>query len=71
MSNQISNNKHGIIIRKETKEDYYATELCILRAFWNTHVPGCNEHLMVHKLRQSPDYLPEISRVTELLRPVP
>ena len=67
MSNNISNNnKHNIIIRKETKEDYYATELCTLRAFWNIHGPGCNEHLMVHKLRKSPDYLPEISRVAEL-----
>ena len=57
---------NNIIIRKETKEDYYNTELCTLRAFWNIHGPGCNEHLMVHKLRQSEDYLPEISRVAEL-----
>ena len=56
----------NIIIRKETKDDYYNTELCTLRAFWNIHGPGCNEHLMVHKLRQSEDYLPEISRVAEL-----
>ena len=61
-----SNNNHQIIIRKETKEDYYATELCTLRAFWNIHGPGCNEHLMVHKLRDSKDYLPGISRVAEL-----
>ena len=57
---------NNIIIRKETKDDYYATELCTLRAFWNIHGPGCNEHLMVHKLRDSKDYLPEISRVAEL-----
>ncbi len=57
---------NNIIIRKETKEDYYATEHCVLRAFWNIHGPGCNEHLMVHKLRESKDYLPEISRVAEL-----
>ena len=57
---------NNIIIRKETEDDYYATELCTLRAFWNIHGPGCNEHLMVHKLRDSEDYLPEISRVAEL-----
>ena len=66
-NNTNSNNKNNnIIIRKETKEDYYATELCTLRAFWNIHGPGCNEHLMIHKLRDSKDYLPEISRVAEL-----
>ncbi len=32
---------NNIIIRKETKEDYYATELMTMRAFWNLHGPGC------------------------------
>ncbi len=56
----------NIVIREERKEDYKATELMVMRAFWNLHGPGCNEHLLVHKLRTSPDYLPEISRVAEL-----
>ncbi len=55
-----------IIIRKETKEDFYQTEHMVLRAFWNIHGPGCNEHLLVHKLRDSEDYIPELSRVAEL-----
>ena len=55
-----------IIIRKETKEDYYATELMTMRAFWNIHGPGCNEHLLVNKLRNADGYLPELSRVAEL-----
>lgn len=55
----------NIIIRKETKEDYYATELMTMRAFWNIHDPGCNEHLLVHKLRDAEEYLPELSRVAE------
>ena len=55
-----------IIIREERKEDYKATELMTMRAFWNIHGPGCNEHLLVHKLRGSEDYLPAISRVAEL-----
>ena len=37
-----------------------------MRAFWNLHGPGCNEHLLVHKLRESEDYLPDLSRVAEL-----
>ena len=55
-----------IIIREERKEDYKATELMTMRAFWNIHGPGCNEHLLVHKLRESEYYLPSISRVAEL-----
>lgn len=55
-----------IIIRKERKEDYQETEHMVMRAFWNLHGPGCNEHLLVHKLRNDQCYLPEISRVAEL-----
>ncbi len=32
-------------------------------AFWNLYVPGCNEHLIVHRLRQSPDLIPELNFV--------
>lgn len=63
MLNTITNR---VIIRKETKEDYYNTELMTLRAFWNLHGPGCNEHLLVNKLRSADEYLPELSRVAEL-----
>lgn len=50
-------------IRKETEKDYHATEELCLRAFWNLHGPGCDEHLLVRKLRIHEDYLPEISRI--------
>lgn len=55
-----------IIIREERKEDFKETELVTMRAFWNIHGPGCNEHLLVHKLRTAEEYLPGISRVAEL-----
>ena len=32
-------------------------------AFWNKHHLGCDEHYLVHKLRQDKDYLPELSRI--------
>ena len=57
---------NNIMIREERKEDYKATELLAMRAFWNIHGPGCNEHLLVHKLRTAKEYLPQISRVAEL-----
>lgn len=54
------------IIRPERPKDYYQTEHMVMRAFWNIHGPGCNEHLLVRILRDSDDYLPELSRVAEL-----
>lgn len=57
--------KKEIIIRKETPADYAETEYMTLKAFWNLHGPGCNEHLLVHKVRESEIYLPELSRVAE------
>jgi len=67
-NNMIRENKalNNIIIRKETPQDYKKTELMTMRAFWNIFGPGCNEHLLVHILRESKDYIPEISRVAEL-----
>ncbi len=55
-----------LIIRPERPADYHHTELITQRAFWNLHNPGCNEHLLVRKLRTDPAYLPELSRVAEL-----
>lgn len=55
--------KENILIRKETEKEYHQTEEVVLRAFWNKYRLGCNEHLLVHKLRDSEVYLPELSRV--------
>ena len=56
---------NNIIIRKETKDDYFNAEHMVLRANWNIHGPGCNEHYLVHLLRGADEYLPELSRVAE------
>lgn len=55
----------NLIIRKEKEEDYLKTEYMTKKAFWNLHVPGCDEHYLVHILRESKDYIPELSRVAE------
>lgn len=55
-----------IIIRKETEKDYKASELMTMRAFWNIHGAGCNEHYLLHIIRKSSDYLPELSRIAEV-----
>lgn len=55
--------REKLVIREEKENEYHKTEEVALRAFWNKHHLGCNEHLLVHKMRYSEGYLPELSRV--------
>ena len=52
-------------IRLEREDDYRAVENLTREAFWNHHVPGCNEHYLAHVLRQSDCFLPELDFVAE------
>ena len=52
-----------IIIRPELQSDHFENENVTREAFWNLFVPGCNEHVLVHKLREHPDYLQDLSFV--------
>jgi putative acetyltransferase len=49
--------------RLATPEDYETTEGITRESFWNKYQPGADEHYLLHKIRQSPDYLPELSYV--------
>ena len=40
--------------------DYRQVEELTREAFWDLYKPGCDEHLMVHQLRKSPAYIPEL-----------
>lgn len=53
----------SITLRRETQEDYRAVESITREAFWNLHVPGCDEHYLTHVLRKSPDFIPELDFV--------
>ena len=53
-----------LILRKETKEDYLETENLVREAFWNKYMPGCDEHLFLHELRDKKSYLPNLSLIT-------
>ena len=55
-----------INIRLETPADYATIELVTREAFWNHHVPGCDEHYLAHVLRQAECFLPELDFVAEL-----
>jgi len=56
----------SFLIRHERKEDYKLVEEITREAFWNLYFPGCNEHYLVHKIRQHEDYLPQLSFVIEV-----
>lgn len=42
----------------------------VREAFFNRYRPGCDEHGLVHKLRQAPDFLPWHSLVAEYERAI-
>ncbi len=52
-----------IQIRLERPVDYRETEHVTREAFWNQYSPGCNEHFLLHVMRDCPVFLPELDFV--------
>jgi putative acetyltransferase len=50
-------------LRLERPEDYREVENLTREAFWDVHVPGCDEHYLAHVMRSHPDFLPELDHV--------
>jgi predicted N-acetyltransferase YhbS len=57
--------KDTVLIRLETARDHREVENVTREAFWNHHVPGCDEHYLAHVLRNSTCFLPELDFVAE------
>ena len=55
----------NLIIRNEKENDYGTVEKMVREAFWNLYVPGCNEHFVLHNLRNSSDFIPELDFIAE------
>ncbi|MBN1968218.1 MAG: N-acetyltransferase [Candidatus Delongbacteria bacterium] len=55
-----------MIIRNEEERDFRTVEEITKRAFWNLHSPGCNEHYLVHVMRDHEDFIPELDYVLEI-----
>ena len=55
----------NLTIRNEKASDYRVVEELVREAFWNLYVPGCNEHFVLHNLRNSSDFIPELDFVAE------
>jgi len=54
-----------MIIRNELKSDYRHVEELTRKAFWNLNTPGCDEHYLVHVMRNHQDFIPELDFVIE------
>jgi predicted N-acetyltransferase YhbS len=47
-------------IRAEMPGDYRETETLTREAFWDLYKPGCDEHLVLHKMRHVPAFVNEL-----------
>jgi len=52
-----------ITLRLEEENDYKIVENLTREAFWNNHVPGCDEHLLIHNLRKTNEFIKELDFV--------
>lgn len=52
-----------IQIRLEQPTDYREAEEVMREAFWNYYSPGCTEHYLLHIMRDSPHFIPELDFV--------
>ena len=53
----------NIRLRQEEASDYRVVEELTREAFWNHHVPGCDEHYLVHMMRRSESFIKELDMV--------
>jgi predicted N-acetyltransferase YhbS len=51
------------LIRRTTPGDFLITENLTREVFWNLYKPGCDEHLVLHNLRNSNSYICELDLV--------
>ena len=56
----------NINIRLETEKDHREVINMTREAFWDLYAPGCDEHLLAHKLRKIPAFITELDFVAEL-----
>lgn len=52
-----------IVIRRTETKDFLTTEYITRETFWNLFKPGCDEHLVLHKLRKSNCYISNLDLV--------
>lgn len=53
----------NISIRLEEENDFKNVENMTREAFWDLYKPGCDEHLVLHKIRKVPAFVKELDYV--------
>ena len=56
----------NIQLCREEEKDFRTVENLTREAFWNVYKPGCDEHFVLHNLRNSQDFIRELDFVAEL-----
>lgn len=56
----------NIKLRNEVALDYRSVEELTREAFWNHHVPGCNEHYLLHIMRNCDAFIKKLDFVAEV-----
>lgn len=56
----------NLTLRLETINDYHAVEELTREAFWGFTSPTCDEHYLIHLLRNVPAFVPELDYVAEV-----
>jgi putative acetyltransferase len=56
----------NIVVRNEVVADYRKVEDITRKAFWNLYVPGCNEHYLIHIMRNHKDFIKELALVVTI-----
>ena len=59
-------NNQNVKLRNEVVSDYRTVEELTREAFWNHYVPGCDEHYLMHIIRDSEAFIKELDIVAEV-----
>jgi len=59
-------NCKNIKLRNEKVSDYRAVEELTREAFWNHYVPGCDEHYLLHIMRNADCFINELDIIAEV-----
>ena len=52
-----------ITLRLEEEQDHQTVENLTREAFWNIHLPGADEHLLIHHLRNAKEFVKDLDFV--------
>ena len=63
-------NRKNIRLRYEQPSDYKFVEELTREAFWNRYMPGCDEHYLLHILRERDCFIPGLDMVAEHRRKI-